>query len=116
MRAFRLSRIERLITLEQTFTHRPPQSEVNADRGIILARIKFSAKIIHRVRERQHYAFENEIVASAQGDVIATYRLNRLDELRPWLLSWGSAAEILEPAVLRTEIREELNRMLDMLT
>jgi predicted DNA-binding transcriptional regulator YafY len=34
----------------------------------------------------------------------------------PWLLSWGAAAEALEPAELRAAQRDEAARLLALLT
>ena len=82
----------------------------------LVARVKFTAQVIHRVRERQHYAFECEEIVPDTEAVIATYRLRRTDELLPWLLDWGAAVEVLEPEQLRTEIRKEAQKMLYMLT
>lgn len=37
-------------------------------------------------------------------------------ELLPWLLSWGASAEVLEPEILRARVREEILRLLEILT
>jgi predicted DNA-binding transcriptional regulator YafY len=45
-----------------------------------------------------------------------TYRVDALQELLPWLLSWGAAAEALEPPALRAAQRDEVARLLEILT
>ena len=35
----------------------------------------------------------------------ARYRLSDLDEITPWLLGWGTAAEVIAPLELRKRIR-----------
>lgn len=115
VRTFRLSRIEQLSQIEATFTPCRPVSTPADDRDLVV-RVKFSAQVMPRVRERQHYAFENETAEPDSDAVIATYRLSRPDEILPWLLGWGAAAELLEPAQLRAELRCEIEKLLNMLT
>jgi predicted DNA-binding transcriptional regulator YafY len=45
-----------------------------------------------------------------------TYRVDAIQELLPWLLSWGAAAEALDPPALRHAQREEARRLLEILT
>ena len=45
-----------------------------------------------------------------------TYRVDALQELLPWLLSWGAAAEALDPPALRDVQREQATRLLAILT
>jgi len=44
------------------------------------------------------------------------YRVDSLQELMPWLLSWGAAAEALEPPALRAAQLDEVARLLAILT
>jgi hypothetical protein len=84
----------------------PEQGEV------VVARICFAPHAVRWVRERQHYGFQHEVVAD-DTSTIMTYRVDALQELLPWLLSWGAAAEALE---LRQAQREEARRLLEILT
>ncbi len=115
IRTFRLSRIETLKAVDQTFTPREKVLEADSIRNLTV-QIKFSGNIIHRVREQQHYSFEGERPVQDSDKVIMTYRLSRADELRAWLLSWGAEAEIIAPETFRQAIRAEVKKMLDMLT
>ena len=52
----------------------------------------------------------------ADSGVIMSYRVDTVQELLPWLLSWGAAAEALDPPSLRTAQRDEVARLLEILT
>jgi predicted DNA-binding transcriptional regulator YafY len=44
------------------------------------------------------------------------YRVKSLQEIMPWLLGWGAAAELLAPERFRREIRQEILKLADLLT
>jgi predicted DNA-binding transcriptional regulator YafY len=113
MRAFRFDRIERLAMLPDEFEPRAPQA---AERDTIDARVRFEADTIRWVRERQHYAFQMEAPALDGHGVIMSYRVHRISELVPWLLSWGAAAQAIDPPELRDAIRDEVRKVLNFLT
>jgi predicted DNA-binding transcriptional regulator YafY len=113
MRAFRFDRIERLAMLPDTFEPRAPQT---AEPDTIDARVRFEADTIRWVRERQHYAFQTEAPALDGHGVIMSYRVHRISELVPWLLSWGAAAQAIDPPELRAAIRDEVTKVLNFLT
>jgi predicted DNA-binding transcriptional regulator YafY len=48
--------------------------------------------------------------------VIMSYRVHRISELVPWLLSWGAAAQAIDPPELRDAIRDEVRKVLNFLT
>jgi predicted DNA-binding transcriptional regulator YafY len=81
-----------------------------------VARVRFAPDAVRWVRERQHYGFQQEETAPDGAGVIMTYRVDALQELMPWLLSWGAAAEALEPPSLRAAQRDEVARLLEILT
>ena len=111
LRVFRLDRMDELKVLRTTFA--PRQVERQPGRTIE-ARIRFAPATVRWVRERQHYAWVDEYT-DAHGAVMI-YRLDTLQEIKPWLLGWGAAAEPLAPPELREEIRAEANRILEILT
>jgi predicted DNA-binding transcriptional regulator YafY len=112
-RAFRLDRIDAWRLLDETFT---PQSIIPMPSQSILVRIRFATHAVRWVRERQHYGFQHGDAAADDTGTIMTYRVDAIQELLPWLLSWGSAAEALEPPALRDVQREEARRLLEILT
>jgi predicted DNA-binding transcriptional regulator YafY len=112
IRAFRLDRIDALKVLKTRFVRRRVASIAPAT---IAAQIRFAPEVVRWVRERQHYGHVGDETAS-DGSVIMNYQLNDLAEIKPWLLSWGAAAEPLAPAELREMIRDEAHKLLEILT
>ena len=45
------------------------------------------------------------------GEVEVTFRVTGAKEMIPWIMSWGSALEVLEPLWLREAIKEKLHEM-----
>jgi predicted DNA-binding transcriptional regulator YafY len=66
------------------------------------------------VRERQHWSFVAD--EGTSNEVLARYRLRDLDEIAPWLLGWGTAAEVIAPPELRERLRQEARGLIEMLT
>ncbi|HEU5104035.1 MAG TPA: YafY family protein [Roseiflexaceae bacterium] len=112
-RGFRFDRIEQFALLPETFEPRAPQT---AEREMLDAQVRFEASFARWVRERQHYAFQHEAPAPDRIGVIMSYRVDRISELLPWLLSWGAAAQVLGPPELREAIRDEVTKVLNFLT
>jgi predicted DNA-binding transcriptional regulator YafY len=44
------------------------------------------------------------------------YRVDDLEEMKSWLLSWGASAEVLEPVELRETIFHEAEKLMKLLT
>lgn len=113
LRSFRLSRIEKLTVRPDTFTkHLVEEPEPE----FVTVQIRFSEAVARWVRERQHYAFQWEEVLPNQQSVIMTYHLGSVVEIVPWVLSWGAAAEALNPHELREQLRQEAIKLTNMLT
>jgi predicted DNA-binding transcriptional regulator YafY len=112
IRAFRLSRIETLMPLKETFSKK--RAGKAGEQNKIAVKIRFSAGIARWVRERQHYGFQREEV-SPDG-VVMTYAVHNDSEITAWILSWGEAAEVLSPKELRNSLRETAKKLADLLT
>ena len=111
-RAFRLDRIQSFAALEETFL---PRSEPRPPApAVIEVRVRFSAQAARIAAERQHWSFVRMEVGD--GDRVAVYAPERLDEIASWILGWGCEAEALAPAELRTRLRDEALRLAEMLT
>ncbi|HSL45213.1 MAG TPA: YafY family protein [Anaerolineales bacterium] len=113
IRAFRLSRIEKLSARSETFSKRRAGKPQNAK--TIEIKIRFKPEAVRWVRERQHYGFHREEPATATG-ITMIYRVHDASEIVPWILSWGAAAEVLSPRELRKSLRETARRLADLLT
>jgi predicted DNA-binding transcriptional regulator YafY len=114
MRTFRLSRMEKLTPGTDAFARRE-QKRTRPD-AVITVKMRFDEKIVRWVRERQHYGFLKEQAMRNSNGVIMAYRIIRLTDIMPWILSWGSGAEVLEPKELREMIRSESEKVANMLT
>lgn len=69
--------------------------------------IRFSADAAGRVREREWHESQ-EMRELPGGELELRLRLGALSEVGQWILGWGAAAEVIEPAELRTGIRKTI--------
>jgi predicted DNA-binding transcriptional regulator YafY len=111
-RAFRLDRIESLQVESARFRSRsaPPSPEPPA----IEVLVRFRHDVCRWVRERQHWSFVAE--EGAGDEFLARYRLHDLNAIAPWILGWGTAAEVVAPEELRERLRREARGLTEMLT
>lgn len=111
LRAFRLDRMEALTIMDEHFVPR----DLAAEAGVRLrATIRFTPSVVRWVLERQHPAFQT--ATQDPRGVAMTYDVETLNELLPWLRSWGADAEPVAPPELRHLVREEARRTLEQLT
>jgi predicted DNA-binding transcriptional regulator YafY len=111
-RAFRLDRIETLVVESAKFLPRPATQ--GPDVPAIEVVVRFRGDISRWVRERQNWSFVAE--GGSTDDLLARYRLSDLNEIAPWLLGRGAAAEVIAPPELRDRIRDEARGLDEMLT
>src|SRR5579875_551265 len=74
-------------------------------------RLRFNAVAARWVREKQWHPSQR-LRSCKDGSLEVCFRLTHLDEVKRWVLSYGSACEVLEPAELRQQVVEELQRTL----
>lgn len=72
------------------------------DEGNVLARVR---------RETSHRDSARFVPEPGGGSVIYTDEVSGLNELRVWVRSFGSSAEVLEPDQLRREVLESVERI-----
>ena len=72
--------------------------------------IRFAPSIIRWVHERQHFGYV------AEEGAVMRYAVTDPQEMLPWILSWGAQVEVLDPATLRAQIRDEARKLLKILT
>ncbi len=112
MRHFRLDRIHRVDTLDETFQPRFGSSfadhvrESMGDQRLIPVRIRFAARAIERAK-RESVAALGEERRCEDGALEIAMRTYSLDWLARWLLTFGEDAEALEPEILREKVREQ---------
>lgn len=66
-------------------------------------RLRFDAKVAHWVREAVWHRSQ-QVHELPGGAIEMTFRVAGTVEIRPWILSWGDAVEVLGPAELREAI------------
>lgn len=69
--------------------------------------VRFSADQAPYVREREWHPTQN-IRTLRDGRVELTFRAGGAFEIIRWVLSWGSAAQLIQPKSLRRQVAEEL--------
>ncbi len=74
-------------------------------------RVWFAPEVAGYIREKVWHEGQ-EITAGEDGSVIFEAEVAGLDEVRFWVMGWGSAAEVLEPPALREAVRAEAGRLL----
>ena len=78
-----------------------------------LVRLRFDAAVAHRVREAIWHRSQ-QLHELPDGGVELAVTVAGTVEIKPWILSWGEAVEVLEPAELReavvTSIRDAAAR------
>ncbi len=109
VREFRLSRIDKMNLLKETFAKK--RAGKTKSQKVIEIKIRFAMGVTRWVRERQHYCFQNE-----ENDGVMIYHVEDISEIRAWILSWGDAAEVLSPKELRKSMRETAIKLANMLT
>jgi len=75
-------------------------------------RIRFERRFALYVEERQWHPSQ-KVERLSGGGLELTLEVGGLDELQSWVLSFGSGAEVLEPATLRAQVERELAAALE---
>jgi predicted DNA-binding transcriptional regulator YafY len=108
-RLFRLDRIERIDLLGESFVrsdrHTVPPYSTEWKARAPEARVRFDRSVLRWVRERQPFTFAREEL-DTEGPVFV-YAIREERDFVGWLLSWGSAVEVLDPPALRETIAQE---------
>jgi predicted DNA-binding transcriptional regulator YafY len=113
MRDFRLSRMEKVILRRETFLKkRTGKAQLQS---IIVIKIRFVPNAVRWVREQQHYGYQHDERETSQGPVMV-YHVNHESEIIPWILGWGTSAEVLSPKELRQTLRETALELANLLT
>ena len=66
--------------------------------------LRFSGRAAQLVRERNWHSSQ-QIQELAGGNLELALTLNSLEEIVPWILSWGRDCEVVRPTRLRKEVR-----------
>jgi predicted DNA-binding transcriptional regulator YafY len=115
IRNFRLDRITELELTGETFA-RPAGyalAHPSQERPIVVT-VRFTPEAAPWVREAPGFYMVK--MEDRPDGLLATLRVRRLDEIMPWLLSWGGRAAVLSPPELRERLAEEARAMLKWAT
>jgi predicted DNA-binding transcriptional regulator YafY len=74
-------------------------------------RIRFAAEIAGYISEKTWHQTQ-KIEPQKDGSIIFEARVAGTDEIKFWLMTWGSKAEVLSPAALRDEMISEAEALL----
>ena len=120
VRTWRVDRIERADVEQMPFTV-PADLDLDArfagslgiyegheDIGVL---VRFRPPAARFVQEKKWHSSQR-LTPQRDGSLLAELRLSSTAELKPWILGFGSAAEVLEPESLRAELAAELQQML----
>lgn len=111
LRTFAVERISRVIRQKDRFEMPDdfrPGDKLRSAFGIVEekavpVRVRFSPVVAHTVRDRVWHPTQR-IEEEEDGSVVISFEAGGVMEILSWILSYGSHAEILEPAELRSEM------------
>jgi predicted DNA-binding transcriptional regulator YafY len=89
--------------------------DVVVDEPLSRVAVRFSPEVAARVSETRWHPTQ-EVETAADGSLVWSAKVSGLQEVRGWILSWGGDAEALEPAELRSWVREQTRRTLERYT
>lgn len=89
-----------------------PESYLTPSFGITIeepmrVRLRFTGDGAFYIRERT-WGQEQSIEEEEGGSIVLSFTASGIKEIAAWILSWGSLAQVLEPEILKTRVREEL--------
>jgi len=73
-------------------------------------KIKFNKEVAGYLKERKWHPSQ-KIEENPDGSVILSLTVNHLLELKRWIMSWGSMAEVLEPKSFVEDIEKTIGAM-----
>ena len=78
----------------------------------VKVRIRFAPDAAGYIKEKIWHDTQ-EIVPQKDGSIIFESEVAGTEEIKFWVMSWGSKAEVLEPQSLREEIRIDAERVVE---
>jgi proteasome accessory factor B len=83
-----------------------PQTRKYSGHGDVHVVIRFSREVSRYIEESRWHASQ-PIAKQKDGSLIAEFNLNGTEEVKHWLMSFGTHAIVLEPASLRQAVIQE---------
>jgi predicted DNA-binding transcriptional regulator YafY len=119
-RDFRIDRIKSISILTESFSPRDGFSlkqylqDCTAMENPVEIRVKFDEKIAATVRDKHYFGLVEETIV--EDGVIMTFFIHNSDLIINWLLSYGTAVEVLSPSALREKMLIEIQAQTQTLT
>lgn len=118
IRILAVERVQELFPLDEVFDYPDdfdPEALLESSFELtfddpVTAKIWFSARQAPYVEERR-WAAAQEIEHNEDGSIELTLTTSGVFDLKKWVLSFGSEAQVLEPADLASEISAEIEKM-----
>ena len=118
MRTFKIERISEVRVTPRTFE--PPEGatlerdlrrgwDIIADQPATDVVLRFSPAVADRVLETTWHPLQ-KTERAPDGGLVWRSTVSGVIEIRLWILSWGDDVEVLEPAELRSQVRDILGR------
>jgi predicted DNA-binding transcriptional regulator YafY len=118
IRVFALDRILRIALTEELFA--PPQGNdlegfLASSFGVFQGprtrvEIRFAAEIAGYIAEKTWHPSQ-KLTRRADGGLVFAAEVAGTEEIKHWILKWGSKAEVLAPESLREEVRREVKAL-----
>lgn len=83
-----------------------------AETGLQKVRLRFVTSVARYVRERVWHPSQT-LSEGERGDLVLEMRLEALDEIKRWVLSWGAGVTVLDPPQLREWVAAETLAMMN---
>jgi predicted DNA-binding transcriptional regulator YafY len=119
-RIFVLARMQKVLRTSHKFSgSRPEEGEIqrlfrnsfqiwqSENAGLEQIVLRFSGRAAQLVRERNWHSSQ-QIQELAGGNLELSLTLDSLEEIIPWILSWGKDCEVVKPTQLRKRVRSLL--------
>lgn len=113
IRHFRLDRMKELRLTDEPYT-RPEGFDIHryrpADRRETTVELRFEPHLAQRLKENRSYYMVEE--RSTEEALYITLRVHRIEDVLAWIMSWGSAVQVLAPSSLQHRLTEEAEKII----
>lgn len=119
IRSFKLNRIKELKVLDKCFVE-PDKFDINEYLGrawsmkregrLYNVKLRFLPEVAHDVTEVQWHKTQ-EVAFEQDGSAIIEFRVDGLNEITWWILSYGDKVQVLTPMILRKRIIDIARKM-----
>lgn len=117
MRTFKIERVERIELLKDAYSiprDFDPEKLLSQAWGIwfteqqpVKIQVRFSQRVAKRVMETRWHPTE-QVTEQPDGSLLWCATIAEPREMLPWIRGWGADVEVLEPAELRAQIKQEI--------